>query len=174
MLKLAIDMDEVMADTWSKFIHRFKEQEGFEISAEMLHGKELWQAVPESLTPRVREWINEKNFFRDLPVMPGAREVVAELCNKYEVFVASAASEFPNSYKDKYDWLQDHFPFISWKHIVFCGDKSIINADIMIDDRIRNFTQFKGRPILYTSPHNVNVTHYERVNNWDEVAGLLL
>ena len=174
MLKLAIDMDEVMADTWAKFIHRFKEREGFEITTEMLIGKELSQAVPHELTPRVKEWINEKGFFRDLPVMKDAQEVVKELSKKYEVFVASAASEFRNSYEDKYDWLEEHFPFIDWRHIVFCGDKSIIGADIMIDDRIRNFSQFKGRPILYSSPHNHFVTDYERVNTWQEVAGLLL
>lgn len=44
----------------------------------------------------------------------------------------------------------------------------------MIDDRIRNFAQFKGRPILFSSPHNHFVTDYERVNTWEEVAGLLL
>ncbi|AFD08907.1 5' nucleotidase, NT5C type [Solitalea canadensis] len=174
MLKLAIDMDEVMADTWAKFIHRFKEREGFEITTEMLIGKELSQALPHELTPKVKEWINEKGFFRDLPVMKDAQEVVKELSKKYEVFVASAASEFRNSYEDKYDWLEEHFPFIDWRHIVFCGDKSIIGADIMIDDRIRNFAQFKGRPILFSSPHNHFVTDYERVNTWEEVAGLLL
>lgn len=126
MLKLAIDMDEVMADTWAKFIHRFKEREGFEITTEMLIGKELSQALPHELTPKVKEWINEKGFFRDLPVMKDAQEVVKELSKKYEVFVASAASEFRNSYEDKYDWLEEHFPFIDWRHIVFVAINQLL------------------------------------------------
>ncbi|RZK66823.1 MAG: 5'(3')-deoxyribonucleotidase, partial [Pedobacter sp.] len=47
-------------------------------------------------------------------------------------------------------------------------------VDIIIDDRIKNFVNFSGRPLLFTSPHNLLVTEYERVNNWEEVAGLLL
>ena len=41
-----------------------------------------------------------------------------------------------NSLEDKFDWLADHFPFISWTNIIFCGEK-IVNTDIMIDDRIK-------------------------------------
>ncbi len=44
----------------------------------------------------------------------------------------------------------------------------------MIDDRTKNFTRFNGRKLLFTSPHNVMLTEYERVNNWKEVAEKLL
>jgi 5'(3')-deoxyribonucleotidase len=44
----------------------------------------------------------------------------------------------------------------------------------MIDDRIKNFVTFKGRSLLYTSPHNLLVDGFERVNNWQEVAAKLL
>jgi len=81
--------------------------------------------------------------------------------------------EFRNSLDDKYAWLQDHFSFIDWKHIIFCGEK-IVNVDIMIDDRIKNFSQFEGRKLLFSSPHNVLITEFERVNNWQEVADKLL
>jgi 5'(3')-deoxyribonucleotidase len=89
------------------------------------------------------------------------------------VFIVSAATEFPNSLEDKQAWLGDHFPFISWTNIMFCGHK-IVNTDIMIDDRTKNFTRFNGRKLLFTSPHNVKLTEYERVNNWKEVAEKLL
>jgi 5'(3')-deoxyribonucleotidase len=81
--------------------------------------------------------------------------------------------EFRNSLIDKYDWMAEHFPFIDWQHIMFCGNK-IVNVDIIIDDRIKNFVNFTGRPLLFSSPHNLLVTEYERVNTWEEVAGLLL
>jgi 5'(3')-deoxyribonucleotidase len=81
--------------------------------------------------------------------------------------------EFPNSLLDKHEWLAEHFPFISWKNIIFCGNK-IVDVQILIDDRIRNFAGFKGRPILFSSPHNHYITEYERVNTWAEVADKLL
>ncbi|HEY4196126.1 MAG TPA: 5'(3')-deoxyribonucleotidase, partial [Mucilaginibacter sp.] len=103
----------------------------------------------------------------------GSQEVVKALCDKYDVYIVSAATEFPNSLIDKYNWLAEHFPFISWKNIIFCGNK-IVDVQIMIDDRIRNFAGFKGRTLLYSSPHNHFVTGYERVNSWAEVAAKLL
>jgi 5'(3')-deoxyribonucleotidase len=58
--------------------------------------------------------------------------------------------------------------------VVFCGDKSIIHADYLIDDHVKHFAKFSGQGILFTSPHNVNVEWTPRVNNWQEVAELLL
>jgi len=57
---------------------------------------------------------------------------------------------------------------------VFCGNKSIINADYLIDDHVRNIKQFSGQGILFTAPHNINETGYVRVNNWQEVKNYFL
>ena len=105
--------------------------------------------------------------------MPGSQEVVRQLTGKYDVYIVSAAMEFKNSLIDKFEWLADHFPFIPWTNIVFCGHK-IVDVDFIIDDRTRNFVNFKGRTLLYSSPHNMLLDGYERVNNWEEVAGRLL
>jgi 5'(3')-deoxyribonucleotidase len=100
--------------------------------------------------------------------------VVKALHEKYDVYIASAAMEFKYSLEDKHwNGLNEHFPFISWTNIIFCGHK-ILDVDIMIDDRIKNFVTFKGRKLLFTSPHNLLINDFERVNNWNEVATKLL
>ena len=171
--RLAIDMDEVIADPLAKFIELYRRDYGIEIGPEIEPGKELYELVPEHINRKWYDYINEKGFFRDLQVMPDSQTVIKELQKLYDVYIVSAAMEFPNSLPDKLEWLKEHFPFIGWQNIMFCGNK-IIDADILIDDRIRNFGTFKGRKILYTSPHNLHITEYERVNNWQEVANLLL
>jgi len=42
--------------------------------------------------------------------------------------------EFPSSFVDKYEWIQEHLPSFSWKNLVFCGHKHIIDADFLVDD----------------------------------------
>ena len=69
---------------------------------------------------------------------------------------------------------QRHFPFIPHTHIVFCGDKSILRADYLIDDNPRQLEAFTGTGILYDAPHNVNLTGYTRVRNWLEIEQLFL
>jgi 5'(3')-deoxyribonucleotidase len=171
--RIAIDMDEVIADTIGKFISMYKERHNEDISLGAMEGKEFREILPPHLSETLRSYINERGFFRDIPVMPDAQEVVKALHEKYDVYIASAAMEFKYSLEDKQEWLEEHFPFISWTNIIFCGHK-ILDVDIMIDDRIKNFATFNGRKILYTSSHNMLLTDYERVNSWKEVAAKLL
>jgi 5'(3')-deoxyribonucleotidase len=171
--RIAIDMDEVMADTIEKFISLYKREHNLEIRLEDMPGREFHELLPQELYGSTRKYINEPGFFRDIPVMPDSQRVVKELYEKYDVFIVSAAMEFKNSLIDKYDWLAEHFPFISWERIIFCGLK-IVKVDIFIDDRIRNFVDFDGRALLYSSPHNFLINDYERVDNWQQVADKLL
>lgn len=172
-IRIAIDMDEVLADTIDKFINVYRRDHQLDIALEQMHGKEFHELLPDKLNDSWRTYVNAPGFFRDLKVMPGSQEVVKALCDKYDVYIVSAAMEFPNSLIDKHHWLAEHFPFISWKNIIFCGYK-IVDVQVMIDDRIRNFSGFKGRKLLYSSPHNFLITDYERVNSWAEVADKLL
>jgi 5'(3')-deoxyribonucleotidase len=53
---------------------------------------------------------------------------------------------------------------------VFCGDKSIIRADFMIDDSVPNLKAFNGQGIVFAAPHNALDTDFPRVNRWSDVA----
>lgn len=173
MKTIAIDMDEVIADAIKKFIKLYNRDFNTPLDVEIIPGTEIFRSIPEDVNGKWFEYINEPGFFRDMEVIADSQRVIMELQKKYEVYIVSAAMEFRNSLTDKYDWLAEHFPAIDWKHIVFCGNK-IIKADVLIDDRIKNFKDFEGRPLLFSSPHNLLITDYERVNNWEEIAGKLL
>ncbi|MFC3364661.1 5'(3')-deoxyribonucleotidase [Pedobacter fastidiosus] len=173
MERIAIDMDEVIADVIPKFLKLYNRDFGTPLDLAIEAGNEVFKQIPQDVNQKWLEYINEQGFFRDLEVVQDSQRVIKALQEKYDVYIVSAAMEFRNSLVDKYDWLADHFPFIDWQHIMFCGNK-IVEVDVLIDDRIKNFVNFKGRPLLYTSPHNLLITEYERVNSWEEIAGLLL
>ena len=174
MKRIAIDMDEVISDANIRFSEWYKRDHGIEFTIEQLASSGFADLVPEEHRPIVREYAFHQDFFKDLGVIPGSKEVIKELHEKYEIFITTAAMEFPYSFAPKLQWLKDHFPYISWTNIVFCGDKSIINADFMIDDNVRNFKRFIGQGILFTAPHNRNVEWDVRVNSWQEVREMLL
>ena len=166
-------MDEVMADPIAKFIALYNRDYDVPLNLEILPGNEIHQHVPEHANMKWFDYINEKGFFRDLEVIKDSQKVMLALQDKYDVFVVSAAMEFRNSLEDKFDWMAEHFPFIDWEHLMFCGQK-IVAVDIIIDDRIKNFIGFDGRKLLFSSPHNLLVSDFERVNSWQEVAQKLL
>lgn len=106
--------------------------------------------------------------------MKDSQEVIQSLSQQYEIYITTAAMEFPSSFTAKYEWLREHFDFLDEMNFVFCGDKSIIHVDYLIDDNARHFEHFSGQGILFTAPHNWNVTGYDRVNNWQEVRHYFL
>jgi 5'(3')-deoxyribonucleotidase len=166
-------MDEVMADTLSEHIRRYNQEFHESIQKEDLNGKYLWDVVALDRHQRLIEFLHAEDFFEDLPVMPGAVEVLRDLAPRMDIFIASNAMQVPNSLGPKYRWLQRHFPFLPPTHYVFCGDKSILRADYLIDDLPRNILLFQGTGILFSSPHNLNATGMLRANNWEEVRQIL-
>ena len=122
----------------------------------------------------IQERLMAPGFFRHLTVMEDSVDVLRELNKQYEVFIVSAAMEFPNSLKDKLEWLMDNFPFFSWKQIALTGSKDLVFGDFMIDDHVKNLKGFKGKPYIYTAAHNLEVTGYDRINNWKEAAAIFL
>jgi len=171
MKRISIDMDGVLADVYSHFLIRHEEEFGNVLTMEEMTGK------PEHVAfPNAYKYANSPGFFRNAPVMEGSLEVMRKLNEHYNIFIVSAAMEFPNSVVEKQSWLNEHFPFIGWQQMVFCGSKEIIKADIMIDDHFKNLNSFSGETILYTQPHNklADALHHKRVESWQEIERLLI
>lgn len=164
--RIALDMDEVIADIMPKFFDLYEQEFGKRVDPNLLLGKKVY-GLPGGAF--IRDRIYDKGFFRDLPVMEGSQEGVKELMEHYDVYITTAAMEFRNSFEDKYDWLKEHFPFIHWKNVIFCGDKSIFNTEYMIDDHAKNLVTFRGKGLLFSALHNHGEERFTRVNNWKEV-----
>ncbi|MCE7065423.1 5' nucleotidase, NT5C type [Dyadobacter sp. CY326] len=168
---IAIDMDNVIVDIETNWINWYEKEFGVRIPKEDLLGVPEDDAFPNPAA--ARSLIYKTGFFRHAPMIEGAAEAVRKLQENYDIFIVSAAMEFPNSLIEKHDWLNEHLPFISWKNIVFCGDKRVIDTDYLIDDHLKNLDFCKGMPILFTASHNINVTKHTRVNSWEEVLAML-
>lgn len=169
MARIAVDMDEVMADTVAEHIRRYNHDHGASLSTEVMDGKWLWQCVPEEHQQVLSAYLDEPDFFGDLPLMPDAQRVLQRLQQDHEVYVASAAMEVPQSFAAKFRWMRRHFPFIAPSNMVFCGEKSILNADYLIDDNPRQLRAFRGKGLLFAAPHNRYATGWPRMENWAAV-----
>lgn len=172
MKRIAVDMDGVLANVYSQFIKMHEADFNIRLTDADVDG------IPEAkVFPNERTYVNAKGFFRNAPLIADCQRILEAINNKYDLFIVSAAMEFPNSLTEKQAWLNEHFPFISWRQMVFCGSKAIIKADIMIDDYFRNLDSFSGdTTILFTQPHNkfADPGRHKRVHTWLEIEQLLL
>jgi 5'-nucleotidase len=166
-ISIAVDMDGVLADTETHFIRYYEEETGERFDRNQMLGIPESQAFPDKTA--VWRYVNTPGFFRSLPLMKDGTQAIETLMKDFDVYIVSAAMEFPLSLYEKKLWLEEHFPFISWRNIVFCGDKSIIKTDYLIDDHTKNLDTFSGIPLMYTAAHNIHFDHHRRINNWAEV-----
>jgi len=179
---ICIDMDEVIADALGEHLLRYNRDFGLKLTPQDLHGRWIWDYIPPAHVDAVAQYMLTDDFFSVLEVMPESQRVIERLQSRYEIFIATAAMEVPSSFTPKFNWLARHFPFIPATHIVFCGDKSILRGDYLIDDNPRQLQRFSRthagdsprEGILFSSPANANVTGYRRVNNWLDVEKMFL
>lgn len=172
MARIAVDMDEVVADALGEHLTRYNARFGTSLNPDQIRGKRLRDVIPPENHQASHEIVHCEDFFENLAVLPGAQEVLERLSKEHEIYIVTAAMEVPASLAPKFRWLRKHFPFLSPMNFVFCGDKHIIDADYLIDDNPRHFKLFKGKGILFDAPHNHHVTEHTRVRNWYEVEAL--
>lgn len=164
-------MDGVLADVYPRFFELYEQETGIKKTMGEVIGLKEGEAFPE-----LYRWVETPGFFRTIPVMADSQRVLKSLNKTYEILVISMATEFPVGLTDKQMWINEHFPFISWKQVIFCGNKSLIPANLMIDDHFKNLDHFNGETIIFMQPHNINNTDHQHkiVSTWTEIEKILL
>ncbi|NDV82279.1 5'(3')-deoxyribonucleotidase [Bacteroides sp. 51] len=167
--QILVDMDGVLADVYAQYIALEYAESGIKLIQKELNG------IREEELPAFRKHVQKPGFFRTVPLMPDSIEGLRYLNNKYSVLIVSSATEFPNSLIEKQQWLNEYFPFISWKQMIFCGRKDSIKGSIMIDDHPKNLGVFSGKKIIFTQPHNTCLrdNSYHRVSGWKDIMEIL-
>lgn len=170
MKRILVDMDGVLADVYSQFLNLEFTETGILRNIEETNGK-----LESDAFPLYEKHVRSKGFFRTAPTIKDSIEGLKYLNNKYEIIILSSATEFPQSLSEKELWLNDHYPFIHWKQMVFCGRKDLVYGDIMIDDHPKNLNSFSGKKIIFTQPHNIQLTvlNCTRVSTWSEIMSIL-
>lgn len=106
-------------------------------------------------------------FFRNLKVVEGAKEAVAELLknDRLQVYIGSKPT-YKNTLcaTEKMDWIQEHFPDLK-KRIVLVCDKKLLRGNFLIDDDVERWgPKFKGGFIHFdrTKPKQ----EWQRITNF--------
>jgi len=100
MKRIAVDMDEVLADAIVRYFEWYERDFGEPFPQVSLKGKKPKDVVTADRYEIVRRYPHQPGFFKDLPVIAGSVEVMKELIQSYEVYITTAAMEFKHSFVD--------------------------------------------------------------------------
>lgn len=185
MKKILVDMDDVICiHGFIGIVNDFLGTEYTEDDAKSYYINDL---IPKE---KMEEWIKfyrNKNVYDYMELNQDVQEILKKLNNEYEIYIVTAYifRDDPSisgiQLKNKFDYLQKNLPFINPERFVFLSNKSIINADVRIDDNIKNLEGTSELKLLFTAYHNKNLTTEElekqnvkRVNTWKEIEKILL
>lgn len=128
----------------------------------------------------------DMDMYENATLLPDCYDALKKLSEFYKIYICTdyiwrEIIEYAgNNLKNKYRFLYNKLDFIEPKNFIFVGDKSVVNCDIKIDDKIKNIEGAKTK-LLFTAWHNKNISSEElekqniiRVNNWKEIAEILL
>lgn len=113
--------------------------------------------------------------------LPSCVDVIKKLNEKYDVYIVTTfvwkhdVIDAATNLKNKFEYLNYWFPFIDSNKFIFMTDKTKIQYDIGIDDRLLNLNSC-NRKILFTDFRNKIISDeklekegIKRANNWLEI-----
>jgi 5'(3')-deoxyribonucleotidase len=90
--------------------------------------------------------------YRNLEVMPGAKDALIRLNQDFDIFIASTPPwDRPDMWGAKREWIAEHFPYLKRK-LILTHRKDLLIGDILVDDsRWRGQPDFKGAWLWFGS-----------------------
>lgn len=183
MKTIMIDMDDVITN--GNFTEILENYLGHKFDYNSVNG----YFVQEALGDRKDDFFNHfktMNLYENAELLPDCYDVLKKLSEVYKIYICTdyiwkeIIECAGDNLKNKYNFLYKKLDFINPQNYIFTADKSIINCDIKIDDKLENING-ATKKLLFTAYHNKKISDAElsslnidRVNNWKEIEEILL
>lgn len=180
--KLMIDLDDVICT--SGFLKLLNIYLNSNYTIYDFNGFYMQDIVPDK--DEFFKWFMNQNVYDYCELNEGCYEVLEELNREYELYIVTdyvwpeIDTKCGYVVEQKFNYLQKELPFIKSKQYMFLSNKSVLNMDIKLDDRIKNL-EGASEKLLFSAYHNLNYSSLElegmgieRMNNWYDVRKRLL
>ena len=180
--KLMVDMDDVICS--GGFLYLINKFLGTSYTYDDFKGFYMQDMVPNK--DEFFRWFVNQNMYDYCELMPGCDEVLKELNQVYDLSIATdfivpeIVSKCGYIVMHKFDYLQRELSFIDPRQYIFLANKSVLDMDIKIDDKISNLSNADTK-LLFSAFHNREYSdeylarmRVERMNDWYDVKKRLL
>jgi 5'(3')-deoxyribonucleotidase len=174
-ITVALDVDNVLAATSETWIDRVNARHQLTLDVTQWTEWDLEAIYPKDVAQVIYDELKEEDFYDTIQPRLGALEAVTRLraAGLRCLFVTCELADHRFAGR-KWTWLQRH-GFADTTHrrdYLETLDKSIVRAELIVDDNITNVTGFTGGGVLMTRPWNAHFectgTAVARASDWDE------
>lgn len=169
---IAVDVDMVLADLHTEWLARYNRDYNDNLIPQEITVWELEKLIKPECGFRIFEYLFQQDLYKNIKPIPGALDGINEIREAgYRVIFATSC--VPDTAGNKVRWLVEN-GFMpenkkgDYKDFIDVNDKSLVYADVLIDDKIKNLDNFKGMPICFDQPYNKNTQH-RRLLSWSSM-----
>lgn len=177
MKRILVDVDAVVADLMPVWLGLYNKDYSDTLETRDILKWGIHEIVKPECGTAIFDYLVYPTLYDDVKPIDGAISSIRWLRqHSYDVrFVTSGVFE------SKIRWLGNHGlligeNFLYSPDVVVAHDKSIIKADIMIDDNPKNCDSFQGKSILFAQPWNKEYHGHSysfRADGWIDVIQYL-
>jgi len=173
-IKVGVDYDCVLFDSTFAFISLFNEYTGLHYTMEDITEWDMRNIFPKEYKRLVEDlWVNPKLWERVQPLYE-SQLYMKKLSKDNDIDLYLITDTAPTILETKINIFKKEYPFINLhKHLFVCGNKQMVDVDIMVDDAVHNLVDGKYKKILLKYPWNqgfdVNKYQIDLAGDWADV-----
>lgn len=169
------DMDNVLNNLVEEMLKMYNNKYETNYTQEDVHTYELEESFHLEEAEKMKELFLEKELWDSLIPVEKAQWGLQSLTNRgYDVYIVTATHA--DNFAWKVPWFKKYFPFFDEQNIIRIHDKSLIAADVLIEDCYDNLVKsnhFTDR-VLLDYPWNQSNKDYvygiNRAYNWEDIV----
>ena len=147
------DIDGVLNDLMHKVLKLYNSRTGKNIQISNITTYNFYECLPKEDADGIIALFKEEELWNLLEPPPDAQWGIKTLINGgHEVYLATATA--PENFNWKVKWIEKHYPFIDYKHIICIHNKGLLKCDILIDDCLDNLMSNICERIVINHPWN--------------------
>jgi 5'-nucleotidase len=169
---IGVDVDGVVADLHTEWLRLYNADYDDHLTSEDITAWNTHEFVKPECGKKIYSYLSRADLYDRVEPIFGSQYGVSRLrhAGYQPVFVTSNVKGMTDP---KWKWLEK-FDFLKSKsELVVMHDKSLLNANVLIDDGAHNIKAFRGgKPLLFDAPWNRSES-LPRVCGWSEVLEAL-
>lgn len=178
MITILMDMDSTLNNWWEAVVAEVLRR-GYGFDRANFKTWKTHDYIIGSDNPRelVSQICNDLSFWKNIPVMPGAQEVLKWMNAIYDItIVTSPWKDDDARYKKvKVDYIRENFGFLRKNPIIFNSKKWQIEGDVIFDDKPTVLENSFAEKITVKSiqPYNTEIESDFEYSSWANVPKIM-
>jgi len=184
-MRILCDLDGVVMDTMSSWLRMYNRDYNDSLMGDDIVSRDIEKYVKPECGENIYKYLHTKGFFKQAQPYPEAQDGIQKLFDTENDiwFIATPVLDTKYFLQETAEWVEEHYPQIGSKKIIFCLDKGIIGGQVLVDDVFENFNGFSGVKVLFERPWNqhftparlsdINDPQCFKTGNWEDIINVV-